>query len=464
MPVATSVSLPASISLAVQGLTAGDPDGTNFGNVSTDLIGFYGSTTPVAQRASAIQAAISNNAASGLLISMNVSTVVPSSGTISASTISPMAVTFASTNLVTSDYLIVNKITAQAGMGIVSARVSTVSTVLIDYINATTANVTATAGELYLVANLRGLASTVTLSPPAIPGNGGMLDSTYTVTGVAPGQLLHLTKPTEQQALGIVGMRVVSNNTIGVTFLNLTNVSVTTPTVSEVYSYVNLSQVNAVNNMLVAQVVTPSLTTVTQGVTTQAITVTGLAATDLVLAVQKPAAQIGLATVGGRVSAANTLEVTFSQLNPSTSNVTPTAGELYTVPFLRVAPANPLLLQQVTLTPTIVGALTTAEVSFAVSNITVSTVVWVNKPSYTSGLGIVGARVVSGNVIGITYVNSTNASITPPAESYLIGNFPTAVGVGHQLIQNVQTGYVANVALTNELRNTLAGLNVFQGS
>lgn len=464
MPVATSVSLPPTISLAVQGLTTGDPDGTNFGNVSSDLIGFYGSTTPVAQRASAVQAGVTASPVSGLLISMNVSTVVPSSGTISASTISPMAVTFASTNLVTTDYLIVNKITAQAGMGIIGARVSTVSTVLIDYINATTANVTATAGELYLVANLRGLASTVTLSPPAVPGNGGMLDTSFTVTGVAPGQLVHITKPTEQQALGIVGMRVVSNNTIGVTFLNLTNVSVTTPTVSEVYSYVNLSQVNAVNNMLTAQVVSPGGAATISGntITTVAITVTGLAASDLVLGVQKPAAQINLGIMGGRVSAVNVLEVTYQ--SAGLVSTTPTAGELYTVPLLRVAPANPLVLQQVTLTPTIVGALTTAEVSFAVSNITVSSVIWVNKPSYTSGLGIVGARVVSGNVIGITYVNSTTASITPPAESYLIGNFPTAVGVGHQLIQNVQTGYVANVAVTNEMRATLAGLNMFQGS
>ena len=85
MPVATAVSLSPSISLAIQGITAGDPDGTNFGNVSTDPIGFYGNPTPVPQRIRADQAAISNNPASGLLISMTVSTVVPSSGTISAS-------------------------------------------------------------------------------------------------------------------------------------------------------------------------------------------------------------------------------------------------------------------------------------------------------------------------------------------------------------------------------------------
>jgi hypothetical protein len=353
------------------------------------------------------------------------------------------------------DLPIINKITAQAGMGIAGLpRVSTVSTIIVTYINATAANVTATAGELYIAANLRGLASSVTLTPPVIAGLSTQ-EVQFTVTGVAPGELLAIQKPTDQVGLGIVGMRAVTNNTIGITFINQSTTAIT-PTAGEVYKYVALQSLNATANMMVARVVTPSLNTVTsQGVTTRAITVTGLDVQDLVLSVQKPGAQIDLGVVGGRVSATNVLEVTYVASSITTSNITPTAGELYTVPFLRPQSENPFVLQTVTLAPTIVGALTTAEVSFAVSNITVSTCIWVNKPSFTSGLGVAGCRVVSTNVIGITYVNNTAVSITPPTESYLIGNFLPAVGVGHQIQSMVQTGQANNQSLSNELRNAL---------
>lgn len=60
----------------------------------------------------------------------------------------------------------------------------------------------------------------------------------------------------------------------------------------------------------------------------QTFTVTGLAVGDYVN-VNKPTAQAGLGIVGTRVSAANTLAITFS--NNTASPITPTASETYQV-------------------------------------------------------------------------------------------------------------------------------------
>jgi hypothetical protein len=60
----------------------------------------------------------------------------------------------------------------------------------------------------------------------------------------------------------------------------------------------------------------------------QTFTVNGLLAGDVVC-VNKPTAQAGLGIVGSRVSAANTLGITFS--NNTGSSITPTAAQVYKV-------------------------------------------------------------------------------------------------------------------------------------
>lgn len=59
----------------------------------------------------------------------------------------------------------------------------------------------------------------------------------------------------------------------------------------------------------------------------QTFTVPGVNASDAVVAVSKPTAQAGLGIVGWRVSAANTVGVTFS--NNTASPITPTASQVY---------------------------------------------------------------------------------------------------------------------------------------
>ncbi len=67
----------------------------------------------------------------------------------------------------------------------------------------------------------------------------------------------------------------------------------------------------------------------------QTFTVSGLKTTDIVV-VSKPTAQAGLGIVGVRVSAANTLAITFG--NFTTASITPTASESYGLKVTRVQP------------------------------------------------------------------------------------------------------------------------------
>lgn len=64
----------------------------------------------------------------------------------------------------------------------------------------------------------------------------------------------------------------------------------------------------------------------------QTFTVTGLALSDAV-SINKPTAQAGLGIVGARVSAANTLAITFG--NFTGLGITPTASEAYLVKISR---------------------------------------------------------------------------------------------------------------------------------
>lgn len=76
----------------------------------------------------------------------------------------------------------------------------------------------------------------------------------------------------------------------------------------------------------------------------------------------------------------------------------------------------------ITISPALVPANTTAEQTFTVPGILAGDVIIdVTKPTAQAGLGIVGSRVTAANTVGITFSNNTAAGITPTAsETYLI--------------------------------------------
>ena len=84
---------------------------------------------------------------------------------------------------------------------------------------------------------------------------------------------------------------------------------------------------NLVKQSVISVTLSPALI-VLNTTAEQTFTVNGLLPGDLV-SCNKPTAQAGLGIVGCRVSAANTLAITFS--NNTGSSITPTAAQVYLV-------------------------------------------------------------------------------------------------------------------------------------
>lgn len=144
----------------------------------------------------------------------------------------------------------------------------------------------------------------------------------------------------------------------------------------------------------------------------KAMTITGVLATDMVAVVNKPTTQAGLLVGSARVSAANTVQVTFG--NDTAATITPTATETYDVITIGAA-----LATTQTMTPAAVGPNTTSEQYFAVATAMPGQMVFVNKPTAQAGLIIVNARVASAGQVAIQFQNLTAATITPTAgETY----------------------------------------------
>ena len=147
-----------------------------------------------------------------------------------------------------------------------------------------------------------------------------------------------------------------------------------------------------------------------------AMTITGVLATDMVAAVNKPTSQAGLLVGTGRVSAANTVQVTFG--NDTNATITPTATQSYVVVTLGAA-----LQTTAVLSPTAVAANTTSEQQFTVNGVFPGQVVFVNKPTTQAGLIITNCRVIAANIVAIQFQNLTGATITPTAaETYTFGS------------------------------------------
>lgn len=70
---------------------------------------------------------------------------------------------------------------------------------------------------------------------------------------------------------------------------------------------------------------------------------------------------------------------------------------------------------QITISPALVAANTTAEQTFTMTGAVLATdyVIGVSKPTAQAGLGIVGWRIPADNQVAITFSNNTGGGITP---------------------------------------------------
>lgn len=457
--------MPTTTSAQVWQLTNGDPDGTSFGQSTSDLITFYNGT-PVVQPSGNAQAAATQGSQCGVIATLALSA---SPAAVANNTSSEKGLTIAATTaafqIASGDLLYVNKPTSQAGLGVGNVRVSATNVAGVTFTNFTAATITPTTTETYGFVAIRGFTTlTATLSPAAVQPNT-TVEQTFTVTGIRAGDVIQVNKPTSQAGIDIVGVRAVSNNTVGITFTNVTAATVT-PTASESYSFVSLGGVDSTNNTITIESVQSPAAVANATATEVGLTVTGLATTDTIVGVSKPTAQAGIGLVGWRVSAANTLGLTF--MNATAATVTPTASESYKVSVFRPKPVAPMVKYSQTLTPVSVAANTTAEQTFTVTGLVAGSPVWVNKPSPQNGLGIAGVRVSAANTLAITFSNSSSSAITPTSETYLIANFQIPIPDDKGAwIQSAPTVTQQTRVLANGIRTALTpstGLNLIAGA
>lgn len=457
--------------MAANYVSDNNPDGTIVAQ-TTGKLAFFGGT-PVVQPTGAAGAALSRGVAGAVLATSATSTSPGGVGvtttaelgiTLNTGTILMNSSTFA---IASGDLLYVNKPTSQAGLGIGNVRISGTNVAAIQFSNFTAATITSTAAEKWGFVAIRGLPVLSAALTPASVAAAATTEQTFTVTGLRVGEVVTVVKPTAQATLNIVGARVVSANTLGITFCNVSATTAVTPT-AETYSVFSTGGIDAHANVIAVQQYAGVLLSATASSSTGfALTMTGLTTSDIVMGVDKPTFQAGLTMPSGFVSAASVLGVVYG--NCTASAVTPTSAEGYGVTIFRTTPTAPCVVYSAALTPTAVAPNTTAEQTFTPAGVTVvaGSVIWVNKPTPTAGLGIGGVRVSGTGSFCINYTNSTAATITPPAETYLIANFQQPIpDAGTTWIFGVNPQVYQNTLLTNAMRSALGptGTNLMTGA
>jgi len=447
--------------VAPKQLSDGNSQGTLLGTSATDEVGFYGSP-PIVQPSMAAQAAIPNSGASTGAGNLRHYTSTQSPGTgIATITTSEQSITV--TGVLATDLVIINKPTSQAGLPMMTGRVSAANTVKLVFANTTAGTLTPTTSEAYLVTTIpANLQLSAVLSPAVVVANSTS-EQQFTVEGVDVGMTLAVNKPTTQAGLALASARAVAQDTVALTFINVTAASIT-PTASETYIFAALNGLVAASQIVEMGINVGTVTgTATITTSEQSITAAGILATDVMVGISKPTQQNGIAVAGGRVSAANTLGITY--VNPTAATVTPTASEVYGVTLFRPAPAAPMnVLTSATITPTSVAANTSAEQTFTVTGLVSGQPVNVNPPAMVTGLAVSQVRVSATNTLAITFVNDTAAAIVPPAGVYTVGQFnmttPTAGGFVDSLVTPMTT---LGVSLMNAMRLGLVNMGLIAG-
>ncbi len=165
-------------------------------------------------------------------------------------------------------------------------------------------------------------------------------------------------------------------------------------------------------------------------------------ATTDVIYINKPTSQAGIFVGNVRASAANTVGVSMG--NVTAGFLTPTSSETYGIVAIKGGPA-----QVITISPAAVAASTTVEQQFAVTGVQPGQVVQVSKAAVQAGLDIVGTRVVSSNLLGISFINVTAGVLTPTAaEAYTIVSLGGVDASSNHLVYQVTFGSTASAGVT----------------
>ncbi len=469
--------MPLSITSAPRQLSDGNTAGTVLGQSLNDLIGFYGVTSPTSQPLGQAQIALSRGVASGVLVQAVTS---QSPASVSQNTQFDQQLILyvqASTgsgarayDIGATDFLIVNKPTQQAGLGVGNVRASAAGFAGVSFFNDTAAAVLPTAGEAYQFVCLKGQTFITAVLTPAAVATSTTVEQLFTVPGIRVGETIAVNKPTKGNGVDIVNVRVAGPNQVGITFANFgagAGTNAISPTAGETYTFWQTAGLDAFNNFIQGAVQCGSIpvgSLTPSQYTANMVSCAGAAIGDMVVGVSKATVQATVGVVGGFVSVANQLSVTF--LNPGAAAVSATTNELYNVVLYRANPTAVAVQYTPTLTPAAVGPNSTTSQLFTVTGVVNSSALLVNKTIFQPGLGIAGYRVSNTNIIQIDYVNNTAATITPVAgEVYSILNFQQVQpSVGAAWIYTVTPQLNQGVLLQNAVRAAMVGMGLIAGA
>jgi len=227
-------------------------------------------------------------------------------------------------------FAMVNKPTQTAGIAISNVRVVSNNTIAIQMINPTAAAITPTA-ENYVFCALNdvppitnfvqyGMVATGVAAVASIISS----EQAITVNGLlASDAVMAISKPTLSVGLGLAGSRVSAANTLQLGFINATQAAVT-PSASEVYAVSVYRQQPEMPFKRYFSLLTPA-SVAANTTAEQTFTVTGLPfiVNPSTVWVNKPTHQYGLGIGGCRVTAADTLGITF--VNVTAAAITPVA-------------------------------------------------------------------------------------------------------------------------------------------
>lgn len=237
---------------------------------------------------------------------------------------------FTVTGAIVGQMIQVSKPTAQAGLDIVGVRVSANNQVGITFLNATAATITPTAAEVYTFWLSSGLdAQDNTIMYGFNVGTVGAIGAGVVVSGgsttltglLATDAVIGIFDPTAQAAATNAAFPVKGIPTANTLTLYFAGIGTgATPTAAEVYGVQTFRPNPAAPLLVYSQSLAP-VSVAANTSAEQTFTVTGLIAASPVW-VNKPSAQTGLGIGGVRVSAANTLAITY--VNATATAIVPT--------------------------------------------------------------------------------------------------------------------------------------------
>lgn len=310
------------------------------------------------------------------------------------------------------------------------------------------------------------------------PGSGYTVAPTVTFIGgntLSPGMIAQVNVA-NQAGLALGAPRVAGPNQIGITFINTTIANIA-PTANVAYSILGLNELPAATPYVsVGLGLAKNATTANTANSTNYV-ITGLVTgVDQFVGIGAIAINANGGPMMGCIPSNNNFSLSYG---PTATAVAFTpANEMAVATFYRPLAPTPISLNAVTLSPANVPANTIAEQVFTLpANMTFSLAnmaVLVNKPTFTPGLAIVGARANTTGQLAINYMNYSTGVISPPTETYLFAAFnslqvtPTggvfvASHADHWTAQYCSITVNQLIDLQNELQQALQIYGIIKG-